>query len=122
MTGLPLERTSVPGRVSARFVVVYRRTGRPRKQAAATLAEARAIKLERDAEARAERRGPTLHAYALAWLDRYAGSGRDSARAEAGPSRYADRGSPSTPGARAPARLRTKSKTAAMKRASPVGP
>jgi len=41
---------------------------------------ARAIKLARDAEARAERRGPTLHAYALAWCDRYAGSGRDSLR------------------------------------------
>jgi integrase len=27
-----------------------------------------------------ERRGPTLHAYAIAWPDRYAGSGRDSVR------------------------------------------
>jgi len=82
MTALPLERTSVPGiyRRGSRFVVVYRVDGRQRKQAAATLAEARAIKLERDAEARAERRGPTLHAYALGWLDRYAGSGHDSVR------------------------------------------
>jgi hypothetical protein len=34
----------------------------------------------RDAEAREDRRGPTLHAYALGWLDRYAGSGHDSVR------------------------------------------
>jgi hypothetical protein len=67
-------------RRGSRFVVVYRSGGRQRKQAAATLAEARAIKLVRDAEARAERRGPTLHAFALGWLDRYAGSGRDSVR------------------------------------------
>jgi hypothetical protein len=62
------------------LVVVYRSGGLQRKQAAATLAEARAIKLARDTEARAERRGPTLHAFALGWLDRYAGSGRDSVR------------------------------------------
>ena len=60
--------------------MVYRSGGRQHKQAAATLAEARAIKLVRDAVARAERRGPTLHAYALGWLDRYRGSGRDSVR------------------------------------------
>jgi hypothetical protein len=55
VTGLPLERTSVPGvyRRGSRFVVVYRSDGRQRKQAAATLVEARAIKLARDAEARA---------------------------------------------------------------------
>ena len=82
MTALPLERTRFAGvyRRGSRFVVVYRSGGRQRKQAAATLAEARAIKLARDAEARAERRGPTLHAYALGWVDRYAGSGRDSVR------------------------------------------
>jgi integrase len=50
------------------------------KQSAATLSEARAVKLERDADAREQRRGPTLHAYALDWLDRYAGSGHDSVR------------------------------------------
>jgi aryl-alcohol dehydrogenase-like predicted oxidoreductase len=78
--GLPLQRTRFAGvyRRGSRFVVVYRRGGRQRKQAAATLAQARAIKLVRDAEARAERRGQTLHAFALGWLDRYAGSGRDS--------------------------------------------
>ena len=32
-------------------------------------------------EARALRRGPTLHAFSLSWLDRYAGSGHDSVRA-----------------------------------------
>jgi hypothetical protein len=67
VTGLPLQRTRVAGvdRRGSRFVVVYRSGGRQRKQAAAT----RASKLARDAEARVERRGPTLHAYALGWLD-----------------------------------------------------
>jgi integrase len=44
------------------------------------LRKARAVKLARDAEARAERRGPALHAFALGWLDRYAGSGHDAVR------------------------------------------
>jgi hypothetical protein len=61
-------------------VVVYRAGGRQRKQYANALAEARAVKLERDAEARALRRGPTLHGFSLSWLDRYAGTGRDSVR------------------------------------------
>jgi hypothetical protein len=79
---LPLQRTEVPGvfRRGSKFVVVYRGGGRQRRQAAATLAEACALKLVRDAEARADRRGPTLHAYALRWLDRYAGTGHDSVR------------------------------------------
>ena len=64
-----------------KYVVVYRVEGRQRKQYAGTLAEARAIKLERDSEARALRRGPTLHGFSLSWLDRYAGSGHDSVRA-----------------------------------------
>jgi hypothetical protein len=62
-------------------VVVYRAEGRQRKQSADTLVEARAIKLKRDGEARAKRRGPTLHEFSLSWLDRYAGSGHDSVRA-----------------------------------------
>ena len=68
MTGLPLVRTDFPGvyRRGSKFVVVYRASGRQCKQAAATFSEACAIKLARDAEARADRRGPTLHAYALA--------------------------------------------------------
>ena len=80
---LPLQATEVPWvyRRGSRFVVVYRAEGRQRKQSADTLAEARAVKLERDGEARAKRRGPTLHEFSLSWLDRYAGSGHDSVRA-----------------------------------------
>jgi hypothetical protein len=56
VTGLPLQRTRFAGvyRRGSRFVVVYRSGGRRCKQAAAaTLAEAHAIELVRDAEARA---------------------------------------------------------------------
>jgi hypothetical protein len=79
---LPLERTAAPGiyRRGLKYVV-YRACGRQRKQYADTMAEALAIKLTRDGEARAERRGPTLHAFSLSWLDRYAGTGHDSVRA-----------------------------------------
>lgn len=77
-----LERTSHPGvyRRGPQYVAVYRRGGRQRKEFAATFDEARSIKLKRDAEVREERRGPTLHAYALAWIARHAGSGRDAVR------------------------------------------
>jgi integrase len=80
---LPLEPTDVPGvyRRGSKFVVVYRVDGRQRKQSADTMADARAMKLQRDGEARAQRRGPTLHGFSLSWLDRYAGSGHDSVRA-----------------------------------------
>ena len=80
---LPLEPTEVPGvyRRGSKFVVVYRVDGRQRKQSANTLADAKAMKLQRDGEARALRRGPTLHEFSLCWLDRYAGSGHDSIRA-----------------------------------------
>jgi hypothetical protein len=80
---LPLERTDAPGvyRRGSRFVVVYRAEGRQRKQSADTLAEARAIKFKRDGEARAKRRGPTLHEFSLSWLNRYACTGHDSVRA-----------------------------------------
>jgi hypothetical protein len=63
---LPLEATEVPGvyRRGSKFVVVYRAEGRQRKQSVDTLAEARVIKLQRDGAARAQRRGPTLHAFA----------------------------------------------------------
>jgi integrase len=79
---LPLERTDVPGvyRRGSRFVVVYRVGGRQHKQYADSLGEARAIKLVRQGEARAHRRGPTLHAFSVSWLDRYAGSGHDVLR------------------------------------------
>lgn len=53
----------------SKFVVAYRAAGRQRKQSADTLADARAIKLQRDGEARAPRRGPTLHEFSLSWLD-----------------------------------------------------
>jgi hypothetical protein len=58
---LPLEPTGVPGvyRRGSKFVVVYRVEGRQRRQSADTLADARAIKLKRDGEARA---APRPHA------------------------------------------------------------
>jgi hypothetical protein len=79
---LPLEPTDVPGvyRRGSKFVVVYRADGRQHKQAAETMADARASKLQRDGEARARRRGPTLHEFTLSWLDHYAGTGHDSVR------------------------------------------
>jgi integrase len=62
------------------YIAVYRREGRQHKESAATFAEARAIKLTRDAETRSLRHGPTLHDYVLSWVDRYAGSSRDAVR------------------------------------------
>lgn len=54
---LPLEPTGAPGvyRRGSRFVVVYRVDGRQRKQSVDTLADAKALKLRRDGEARAVR-------------------------------------------------------------------
>lgn len=80
--GVLLERTGHPGvyRRGSQYVAIYRRGGRQRKEFAATFAEARTIKIERDAEAREQRRGPTLHAYALAWIAHHSGSGRDAVR------------------------------------------
>jgi integrase len=80
--GVLLERTTHPGvyRRGAQYVAVYRHGGRQHKESAATFAEARAIKLARDAEAREQRRGPTLHDYALRWATGHAGSGHDSVR------------------------------------------
>jgi integrase len=80
--GVLLERTDHPGvyRRGSHYVAVYRVAGRQHKQSATTFADARAIKLARGAEARALRRGPTLHDYALGWVDRYSGSGRDTVR------------------------------------------
>ena len=62
-------------------MVAYRFDGRQRQQPVDMSADACALKLRRDGEARAVRRGPMLHAFSLAWLDRYAGSGHDSGRA-----------------------------------------
>ena len=66
---MPLERTDAPGiyRRGSKYVVVDRVEGRQREQYAGTLAQARAIKLEREGEARALRRGPTLHGFSLWW-------------------------------------------------------
>jgi hypothetical protein len=55
-------------------VAVYRVDGRQRKEFAATFREAREIN-PRVAEEASRRAGPTLHAYALEWIDHYAGRG-----------------------------------------------
>jgi integrase len=54
-------------------VAVYRQDGRQRKEFAATFREAREIKIRRAAEEAGRRAGPTLHRYALEWVDHYAG-------------------------------------------------
>jgi integrase len=74
-----LSRTSHPGVYGRgdRYVVVYRRAGRQRKQTVATFSEARAIKLAEDAAERSERLGPTLHGFALGWVADYEGQGPD---------------------------------------------
>jgi hypothetical protein len=56
-------------------VAVYRQDRHQRKQFAATFREAREIKIRRTAEEASRRAGPTLHAYALEWVDHYAGRG-----------------------------------------------
>ncbi len=73
----PMRTTSVPGVYArgSRWVVVYHEDGRQRKQSVATFAAARELKVRRRAEAAARRRGPTIHAYALEWVDHYAGGG-----------------------------------------------
>src|SRR5439155_321354 len=59
----------------SRWVAVYRQDGRQRKEFAATFREAREIKIRRSAEEASRRAGPTLHSYALEWVDHYAGRG-----------------------------------------------
>jgi hypothetical protein len=73
----PLRASSVPGvyRRGSRWVAVYREDGVQRKESAATFREAREIKIRRTAQEAARRAGPTLHSYALAWVDHYAGRG-----------------------------------------------
>jgi hypothetical protein len=73
-------RTSHPGvyRRGRRYVAVYRREGRQRKETVASFAEARQIKVARQAESRAERLGPTLRVHALDWVDHHIGLGRDT--------------------------------------------
>ena len=63
-----------------RYVVKYRLDGRQRTESAATFAQARELKLTRDAESRDRRRGPMFHAYALGWVARYPGRGHDTTR------------------------------------------
>lgn len=72
-----LQRTSQPGvyRRGRRYVAVYRSQGHQCKEAAASFAAARAIKLTREAEARAEQLGPILHDHALRWVDTHTGLG-----------------------------------------------
>jgi hypothetical protein len=75
-----LTRTSHPGvyRRGCRYVAVYRRDGRQRKETVGSFAEARAVKVARDGEERAERLGPTFRDHALRWVDGHAGLGHDT--------------------------------------------
>lgn len=87
-TGRRLVRTATPGIFRREradgslggYVVVYRAGGKQRKEAARTLAEARAIRSARTADdARGEfqaRSAITLRDYLAEWIDRYQGSGR----------------------------------------------
>ena len=77
----PMRATSVPGvyRRGSRWVAVYRDNGRQRKESAATFRAAREIKIRRTAQEVARRAGPTLHSYALEWVDHYAGRGAHDA-------------------------------------------
>jgi integrase len=76
----PLRRTTHPGvyRRGSRFIAVYRRGGRQHKESAPSFAEARALKLRREAEERAQRSGPLLAEHALRWAATYSGSGHDT--------------------------------------------
>jgi hypothetical protein len=73
----PLERTSTPGVYArgSRWVAVYLEDGRQRRRSAATFRAAREMKIRATAKEAARRAGPTLHSYALEWIDHYAGRG-----------------------------------------------
>jgi hypothetical protein len=73
----PMRATSTPGVYArgSRWVAVYRQDGRQRKESTATFRAAREIKIRADAKEAARRAGPTLHSYALEWIDHYAGRG-----------------------------------------------
>jgi hypothetical protein len=75
-----LIRTSRAGayRRGRRYVAVYRREGRQRKATVSSFAEAWAVKVARQAEARAERLGPTLRDHALRWVDGHISLGHDT--------------------------------------------
>jgi integrase len=72
-----LERTSTPGVYArgSRWVAVYLEDGRQRRRSAPTFRAAREIKIRAIAREAARRAGPTLHSYALEWVDDYAGRG-----------------------------------------------
>src|SRR5439155_4248551 len=73
----PLRRTATPGVYArgSRWVAVYLEDGRQRRRSALTFREAREIKVRATANEAAGRAGPTLHGYALDWVDHYAGRG-----------------------------------------------
>ena len=73
----PLKCTGTPGVYmrGSRWVAVYLEDGRQRRRSAATFREAREIKIRAIAKEAALRAGPTLHGYALEWVDQYAGRG-----------------------------------------------
>jgi integrase len=79
--GAPLERTSTPGVYArgSRWVAVYLEDGRQRRRSAATFRAAREIKIRATAKEAARRAGPTLHSYALEWVDHYVGRGAHDA-------------------------------------------
>jgi hypothetical protein len=72
-----LERTSTPGVYArgSRWVAVYLEDGRQRRRSAPTFRAAREIKIRATAREASHRAGPTLHSYALEWVDHYAGRG-----------------------------------------------
>ena len=73
----PLKCTGTPGVYArgSRWVAVYLEDGRQRRRSATTFREAREIKVRATAQEAARRAGPTLHSYALEWVDHYAGRG-----------------------------------------------
>ena len=75
--GARLERTSTPGVYArgSRWVAVYLEDGRQRGDRRPRSATAREIKVRANAKEAASRAGPTLHSYALEWVDHYAGRG-----------------------------------------------
>jgi integrase len=77
----PLQRTATPGvyMLGSRWVAVNLEDGRQRRRSAATFQEAREIKVRSTANEAARRAGPTLHSYALEWVDHYAGRGANDA-------------------------------------------
>ena len=70
-------RTATPGVYprGSRWVAVYLEDGPQRRRSAATFRAAREIKIRTTAREAERRGGPTLHSYALEWVDHYAGRG-----------------------------------------------